>query len=97
VISFAGAYSSWGATYAATDASGIEHTYFVTFSSTGTVEHAPTRVADEARVVPYGYPVAPSEQEPNILGRAGLADAVGGRRPKTSTSEVTSTDPRRAC
>lgn len=79
VISFAGAYTSWGATYAAVDASGIEHTYFVTFSSTGTVEHAPTRVADEARVVSYGYDfllVGPALTEASVELVGGWGDTA---------------------
>jgi hypothetical protein len=79
VISFAGAYTSWGATYAAIDASGIEHTYFVTFSGTGTVEHAPTRVADEARVVSYGYDfllVGPALTEASVELVSGWGDTA---------------------
>ncbi|MFN9808834.1 MAG: hypothetical protein ACK6CU_04280 [Deltaproteobacteria bacterium] len=55
VLSFAGGYDSWAATYESTDASGEEGTYFVAFDAQGRPFEAPRPVPAGTRVASFRY------------------------------------------
>lgn len=67
VLSFAGSFDSWAATYAVTSASGEETTHFVAFDAQGRPHDAPRPVPAGTRVASFRYEfllVGPSVADP---------------------------------